>query len=338
MHDGTFFKNFNFFKNIVTNLNILAKFILRLLSINMNGVSVNKKDDYIRTGIGTTIGIAPLGYIAYDTLKPLSKQDIKLYQQAMLNIMPDIDSFENTKAVAQTILNNEGLTDKGVKIFVSNNTPESTNKLNELFKSEKPKLFIEKAKTMLRNGCNACYHPKSQSVIINDEIAHSSIFHEIGHAKHFNSKNPLMKLLVKSRNITPMGISIVAPIALGVAMFHKVDKTKPQNDKSKTEKTLDFVSNHAGKLTLASYIPIILEEGLASVDGIKMAKKYLKPEQISKLKGNYFKAFQTYAGAGLLVAGAIGLANIIRKGGNNKKPLAQAQTQNPTQIQNQNQV
>ena len=69
-----------------------------------------------------------------------------------------------------------------------------------------------------------------------------------------------------------------------------------------------------------------------------MAKKYLKPEQISKLKGNYFKAFQTYAGAGLLVAGAIGLANIIRKGGNNKKPLAQAQTQNPTQIQNQNQV
>ena len=245
----------------------------------MNGVSVNKKDDYIRTGIGTTIGIAPLGYIAYDTLKPLSKQNIKQYQQAMLNIMPDIDSFENTKAVAQTILNNEGLTDKGVKIFV-----------------------------------------------------------EIGHAKHFNSKNPLMKLLVKSRNITPMGISIVAPIALGVAMFHKVDKTKPQNDKSKTEKTLDFVSNHAGKITLASYIPIILEEGLASVDGIKMAKKYLKPEQISKLKGNYFKAFQTYAGAGLLVAGAIGLANIIRKGGKNKKPLAQAQTQNPTQIQNQNQV
>ena len=308
--------------------------------MNMNGVSVNKKDDYIRTGIGTTIGIAPLGYIAYDTLKPLSKQDIKQYQQIVSNMAPAIDSFENTKAVAQTILNNEGLAEKGVKIFVSNNTPESTNKLNELFKSEKPKILVEKLKTMLRNGCNACYHPKSQSVIINNEFSHSSIFHEIGHAKHFNSKNPLMKLLVKSRNLTPMGISVVAPIALGVAMFHKVDNTKPQKDKSKTEKTLDFVSNHAGKITLASYIPIILEEGLASVDGIKMAKKYLKPEQISKLKGNYFKAFQTYAGTGLLVAGAIGLANIIRKGRNNdnNKSLAQAQTQNPTQIQNQNQV
>lgn len=191
---------------------------------------------------------------------------------------------------------------------------------------------------MFQNGCNACYHPKSKTVIINDEIAHSSIFHEIGHAKHFNSKNPLMKLLVNSKNLTPMGISVVAPLALGVAMFHKVDNTKPQKDKSKTEKTLDFVSNHAGKLTLASYIPIVLEEGLASIDGIKMAKKYLKPEQISKLKGNYFKTFQTYAGTALLIAGTIGLANIIRKGGNNKKPLTQAQTPNPTQIQNQNQV
>ena len=112
--------------------------------MNMNGVSINKKNDYIRTGIGTTIGIAPLGYLAYDTLKPLSKQEIKLYQQAMTNIMPSVDSFENTKAVAQTILNNEGLADKGVKIFVSNNTPESTNKLNELFKSEKPKFLVEK--------------------------------------------------------------------------------------------------------------------------------------------------------------------------------------------------
>lgn len=328
MYDGTFFENFNFFKNIVTNLNSLAKFIIYLLFMNMNGVSINKKDDYIRTGIGTTIGIAPLGYLAYDTLKPLSKQEIKLYQQAMTNIMPAIDSFENTKAVAQTILNNEGLADKGVKIFVSNNTPESTNKLNELFKSEKPKLFVEKLKTMFQNGCNACYHPKSKTVIINDEIAHSSIFHEIGHAKHFNSKNPLMKLLVNSKNLTPMGISVVAPLALGVAMFHKVDNTKPQKDKSKTEKTLDFVSNHAGKLTLASYIPIVLEEGLASIDGIKMTKKHLKPEQISKLKGSYFKAFQTYAGTALLIAGTIGLANLIKKGEEEKKVLAQTQNQN----------
>lgn len=296
--------------------------------MDMNGVSVNKKDDYIRTGIGTTLGIAPLGYLAYDTLKPLSKQEIKLYQQAMTNIMPSVDSFENTKAVAQTILNNEGLAKKGVKIFVSNNTPESTNKLNEIFKTEKPKIFIKNIKIMLQNGCNACYQAKSKSVIINDEFAYSSIFHEIGHAKHFNSKNPLMKLLVNSRNLTPMAISIVAPLALGVAMFHKVDNTKPQKDKSKTEKTLDFVSNHAGKLTLASYIPIVLEEGLASIDGIKMAKKYLKHEQISKLKGSYFKAFQTYAGTALLIAGAVGLANLIKKGEEDKKLLAQTQNQN----------
>lgn len=292
----------------------------------MNSVGQSRKEDYIRTAIGTTVGIAPTAYLLYDTLKPISKDTIPMLQGVTNNIFPPIDTFQNTKRVAETIIKNEGLADKGVYILIANNTPESQGKLDNIFKTEKPKFFVKKIKMILQNGCNACFHEKSNSVIVNDVFATSGIFHEIGHAKHYNSKNPLMKLLVKSKNITPMGVSLVAPIALGIAMFHKTDKTKPQKDKTKTEKTLDFVSNHAGKLTLASYIPLVLEEGLASIDGIKMAKKHLSTKQLSTLKTGYFKAWKTYAGTALLIAGAVGLANVIKQGRDNENTPTSTKT------------
>lgn len=296
----------------------------------MNSVGQSRKEDYIRTAIGTTVGLAPTAYLIQDAVKPISKNTIQMYQCAINDIFPATDTFHNTKNVAETIIKNEGLVDKGVRLLIANNSPDSNTKLDNIFKTEKPKFLVKKIKTLLQNGCNGCYHNKSKSVIVNDVFGTSSIFHEIGHAKHFNSRNPLMKLLVKSRNITPMGVSLVTPIALGIAMFHKTDKNKPQKDKTKTEKTLDFVSKHAGKLTLASYIPLVLEEGLASTDGIRMAKKHLNTKQISTLQTSYFKAWTTYAGTALLVAGAVGLANEIKRG-IDKKLLQKAQKTNQQQ-------
>lgn len=296
----------------------------------MNSVGQSRKEDYIRTAIGTTVGLAPTAYLIQDAVKPISKDTIQMYQCAINDIFPPTDTFHNTKNVAETIIKNEGLADKGVRLLIANNSPDSNTKLDNIFKTEKPKFLVKNIKTLLQNGCNGCYHNKSKSVIVNDVFGTSSIFHEIGHAKHFNSKNPLMKLLVKSRNITPMGVSLVTPIALGIAMFHKTDKNKPQKDKTKTEKTLDFISKHAGKLTLASYIPLVLEEGLASIDGIKMAKKHLNTKQLSTLKTGYFKAWKTYAGTALLIAGAVGLANEIKRG-IDKKLLQKAQKTNQQQ-------
>ena len=57
----------------------------------------------------------------------------------------------------------------------------------------------------------------------------------------------------------------------------------------KKEKTLDFIANNAGKLTLASYMPMLAEEALASHRGIGQAKKYVSKEILSGLKKNYLK-------------------------------------------------
>lgn len=287
----------------------------------MSSFQVNpfKRDDYVGKTMGLAVGGFPSAYLLYDSLKPVSDNDVRILQKAVDKIFPAIDTFDKTTETAERIIKNEGLADKGVKILITNNSEESTQKLNEILKNEKPKSLVKNIKKLMQNGCNGCFHNTSNTVMVNDKFGFSSIYHEIGHAKHFNSKNPLMKLLTKSRNLTPMGVSVIAPIALGVAMFHKVDKTKPKQDKTKTERTLDFVAKNAGKLTLASYVPLVLEEGLASVDGIKMAKKYLSQKQISKLKGSYFKAWSTYALTALGVSMAVGMGAALKDVISNRK-------------------
>ena len=110
----------------------------------MNSVGQSRKEDYIRTAIGTTVGIAPTAYLLYDTLRPISKDTIPILQGVTNNIFPPIDTFQNTKRVAETIIKNEGLADKGVRILIANNTPESQSKLDNIFKTEKPKFFVKK--------------------------------------------------------------------------------------------------------------------------------------------------------------------------------------------------
>ena len=101
------------------------------------------------------------------------------------------------------------------------------------------------------------------------------------------------------------------------ALLHKTDSTKPKEEKSIFERSLDFVSNHATALTAISYAPVLAEEGLASVRGINLARKYLEPEKVTKLACNYAKAWATYAGVAAVVSGGVAvgikLANYLKR-------------------------
>ena len=50
---------------------------------------------------------------------------------------------------------------------------------------------------------------------------------------------------------------------------------------------------------------------MASIRGIKLAKKYFSPEQIQQLGKNYKLAFNTYLKKAVTISAAIGLGNII---------------------------
>jgi|GEM_PF-1154047 len=124
--------------------------------------------------------------------------------------------------------------------------------------------------------------PKTQS---------SLILHELGHAVH-SHKNGIMKLLQNSRRIVPY-----VPTALLLLNGLTPDKTEGQN----------FIERNAGKLGFLAFLPTIIEEGMASLKGIKAAKnasKTLGKLNLKPLIKNYGLAWMTYvlAGVGLGIA------------------------------------
>ena len=270
---------------------------------------------------GAGIGLAMPIVTLKDTFTFQTPAGIKSSREFMQKLMPEVDTFENTAKNVKSILKETGLDAKGVKFNAIDKSTEGLNTLNGVIDanitSKKP--LMQKLKKVYRQmfeeGANAAYFTGTKDIVVNKNSLYSSAYHEIGHAMNANGNRGFLgKALQSARNITPFGVSVVAPIALAVGLFHKVDKNKPYEEKGKLEKTLDFVSNNAGKLTLASYVPLLAEEGLASINGVKIAKKYLSPEQLGKLKGNYIKAWGTYAMTAALIAGGVGLGVMIANG------------------------
>ncbi|MBQ2611149.1 hypothetical protein IJF81_02015, partial [bacterium] len=75
------------------------------------------------------------------------------------------------------------------------------------------------------------------------------------------------KILQKCRPMALLAIP-VSQIALW-----KTKKAPGEEPKNGLDKTTTFIKNNAGKLTFLAFLPTLLEEGLASVKGNKLAKK-----------------------------------------------------------------
>ena len=282
-------------------------------NVNQQNKPVSKKQKAAGLATGFGVGVVPLSYIAYDTFRTVKDTDIPVMQQFMDSVIPNVDYFDNVKKITNEIIKNEGLADKGVKLFVTDGSKESIAEFDKMFGKVKPKKYIENVKKTLMNGGNAAYVDKYKKVMLNDKHGYGSFLHELGHAKNFNSNNILVKALKHARKLTPFGISVVAPIALAVGLIHHVNEKKPKEEKGKVEKTLDFITDNAGKITLASYAPMVIEEGLASINGLKMGKKYLDPKMLNKLKSSYLKAWGTYALTASVVAATVGLGITLKE-------------------------
>ena len=125
------------------------------------------------------------------------------------------------------------------------------------------------------DNCKLAVAPKSKP---------SLILHELGHAINAH-KGKFLKMLQKSR----MYVSAV-PTALLVlnGLFKRKDE-KP-----------NFIERNAGIIGFASFLPTIAEEGLASIRGVKAARKTLgKAVNLNPLRSNYLFAWMTYVIAGL---------------------------------------
>ena len=157
-------------------------------------------------------------------------------------------------------------------------------------KSEK----LRKHLKAVGEGNNACYIPWTKTVAINSEKMGFSAFHEMGHSLNHTGKG-LGKHLHKSRHLAAAAVPFI--LAYGLLTNKKEDA--PFVD----DKIGNFVKKNTGALMFACMIPTLMEEGLASIKGAKLAKPKLSKDLYNKMCKSYAKAWGTYA----VGAAAIGL-------------------------------
>ena len=72
---------------------------------------------------------------------------------------------------------------------------------------------------------------------------------------------------------------------------------------------ITFVKNNAGKITFATFIPTLLDEALASIQGAKLAKGSPLPKNLLKqLNRTNVLAWTTYLSIALIISTGVSLA------------------------------
>ena len=226
----------------------------------------------------------------------------------LLKIIKKMQPNPAYSKAADKVLITSGLADKGVKIIdavktsrpiveeIMNNSLKSLDKypaLKNIIKKINELMVIEPTFT----GCNAFFDPKSNRIVVNKAKMGYATFHEMGHAIN---KNILKygKALQKMRTPFLLVGSLIPLIALSKRT--KADREKP---KGIFDKATSFIKDNAGKLTFLSFVPLLMEEGLASLNAAKMAKSVLDIKAFKTMSKFNKMAWLTYlslaVGAGL---------------------------------------
>lgn len=264
-------------------------------NINTN----TQEQKYKKPSVGAIIG----GVVAGSTVKSLSSLPHHLISppimQKMVKLSNSLSADEFTqveKAVVDTI-KNSGLEAKGVSIIKA--TAENADEITKIMEKEidkgvlkflpkKIKEFIGRIFTwQMSVGKNACYTSASKKIIMPEKELGLALFHEAGHAMNANLSK-FGKILQKCR---PMHF-LALPIAM-IALC-KTKKAPGEEPKNGLDKATTFVKNNAGKLTFAAFIPVLLEEGLATLKGNKFAKQLLSPDLAKKVTKTNALGFSTY--------------------------------------------
>jgi len=192
----------------------------------------------------------------------------------------EFTTSENVKKIAGTMLTDNNLNKKVNVEFIDNKN------ISSIANTIKTNSGIDITKELLTvaRGENAFYMD-SIKVAVAPKSKPSLILHELGHAITAH-KGKFMRFLQKSRMYAP-----TIPTAL---IF--INKMLPRRQGEET-----FIEKHAGKIGFCAFLPTIIEEGLASLRGIKAANKVKKSiaMNLKPLKRNYAFAWLTYVIAGL---------------------------------------
>lgn len=272
------------------------------VSSNSPNFTSKNKDKYKKPGFLACAG----GFLAGSVLSGIPPIPFAYASFKILDKMGKIseltsDEFDSvTKAIDKTLVDTT-LTEKGVKLLRIPTT------------EEKPKSFLEKLQmltspaTQTEHGKNSFYTVKkhievspkgiksfdANTIVMPETKLSLCTFHEMGHAVDANLSK-IGKVLLKSRNLMLLSLPI------GLIALLKTKKAPGEKSDSGVGRTTDFIKNNAGKLTALTMVPMLIEEAMASVKGIKFAKASgLAPELVAKVVKTNKIAYLTYLGATL---------------------------------------
>ena len=214
------------------------------------------------------------------------------------------DEIEIVNKVAEQIVDNTGLRKKGLEIIDYGGSSAVASGFSEkLMELVNPLIGTA-------NGKNAFFTDKplkamgeiifdKNKVVINKEKLSLAVFHELGHAFN-NNLSKGWKIVQKMRM---PGIMIASGLALFSA-FSKKSKPEEGKELTKFQKVKNSVRDKSGLLAFTALVPMLLEEGMASIRGCKWAKQLLSPELAKKVKSTNLVAYTSYLAtvAGLSLA------------------------------------
>lgn len=289
-------------------------------SVNNTNEQRYKKPCILTCAGGTALGLFAMGIPQAITNETIQPKIIKIADElGAINA----DEFLQIEAGIKKSLDKESLASKGISIIKY--SPEKEEKITKLLEKENPILSKIKSKFLksaiglvsidnLREGTNAVYLERGKKILMPEKNLLMAVFHEEGHAGVCLSK--LGKIVSKSKYL-----SVLALPTFLIALI-KTKKAPGEKPKNKVDKVTDFVKNNAGKLTfLFSGVPLLLDEGFASIKSVNYAKKVLSPDLVKKLSKNYRFYLLTYLVPAIATSLGVALGVKIRNAIAKPKPI-----------------
>ena len=310
-------------------------------------------DDKVRDRLNAGVGVAA-GYSTYKYLPILVKRPVG---ETLISSIKNIQGGESDTfyKAAEQAYQNSGLASKGVTLV--NVTPDNCQDIgNQILKLRKEILrkeyikkhgkppkplnipFLnkwlkkqdEKFKEMVKlvgDGKNAFFDPLSKKVCVNSSKMGFSTFHEMGHAINATGEG-FRKVLSKIRG--PFALyGVSTALLIGLLKRKKEEGEKPKNI---IDGATTFIKNNCGAIVGLFMLPLVIEEGVASLNAKKLAKDVLSPEMLKKMNKMNLRAWGTYVVGAGLAAGAAQLAIYVKDRVAARKPKEVPENKNNSAV------
>ena len=274
---------------------------------------ITDNGQYKTPGFWTTAGAVIVGSAAQSAVANSNKCIARPILKKMKEASQSCDNKTLRAAINDAFINSN-LFKNGVELL-DVNEKAANKELREALLNSLPKFLREKGpaeyiinilENIFKNGNNAAYLPKAKKIVVNIDKLGASAFHEMGHAINHN-QSKIWKVIQGMR-----APSMIAGGVFALTALFKRKKIEGEQPVNTFDKVTTFVKDNVGKLVLASFVPIVSEELMATYRGNKMAKKLLPSEMFAKVKKTNRLGAVTYISSALLTALAAYSASKVR--------------------------